>query len=214
MKSVRIFLTAVLVTFSMAGAFAQMKASFRLSGLMTMGELAKETTLLSIEEGIHTGNAAKYGASFGLQISRVFSNFQVFVSGDAMWTPMNEGVRNNYDEISWTKPYYINAPILLGVGYVLPLGSDGMGLYAEAGIGANFFFMTPFGTKDNLTKFECTVSPALEAGVGFYLNEAFSIGVHYYALGFLDGVEKKYKDLDQSTYYTASMLALRLGFHF
>lgn len=212
MKKVRIIAVAAVAMMTSLSVSAQ-DFCLRLSGLMTMGDLAESKTLSSFLDGAKAGNAAAYGASIGFQFSMDFTGgFGAFVSADAMWTPSNKEVRDLYDEHSWTKPQYINIPVIVGLHYQMPGAT--VAPYAQAGLGVNFFMKTPEGTEKNLVEYKTTESLAVEAGVGVVFNGVFSIGLHYLLPG-INGVHISTDNVTVEEYdLKASMLALRLGFHF
>lgn len=212
MKRVKLMLVAATVMLASASVCAQ-DFSIRLSGLMTMGDLAEAKTLSTFLDGAKAGNAAAYGASIGCQFSMDFAaGFGAFISADAMWTPSNKEIRDLYDEHSWTKPQYVNIPVVAGLHYQLP--GAAVAPYAQAGLGVNFFLKTPEGTAKNLVEYKMTESLAIEGGVGVVFNGVFSVGLHYLLPG-INGVHISTKDIKVEDYdMKASMLALRLGLHF
>lgn len=212
MKRVKLILIAVAALFASASVQAQ-DFSVRLSGLMTMGDLAESKTLTSFLDGAKAGNAAAYGASIGCQFTMDFvAGLGAYVSADALWTPSNKEIRDMYDEHSWTKPQYINIPVMLGLHYQLPGAS--VAPYAQAGLGVNFFVKTPEGTAKSLIEYKTTKSLAVECGVGMMFNDVFSLGLHYLLPG-INGVRISTDDVKVEEYdLKASMLALRMGLHF
>ena len=211
MRKIRLFFFVVVM---LAASFPLSAQSFsiRFGGLMTLGDLAESKSVTSFVENARAGNAAAYGASVGFQFSvDVFNGLGLFVSADALWTPSNQEIRQMYDERSWTKPQFINIPLLLGLNYRMPAVT--VSPYCEVGLGVNLFIKTPEGVSDNLTKYDMTESFAVEGGLGVMFNDVFSVGVHYLLPG-IDGVKISTKDMDADYDVKASMLALRVGFHF
>ena len=213
MKRVKLILVAVAAIIATATVSAQ-DFSIRFSGLMTMGDLAESKTITNFIDGARAGNAAAYGASIGFQFTYDFgAGFGAYASADAMWTPSNKEIRDLYDEHSWTKPQYINIPVIVGVHYQLPGAS--VAPYAQLGAGVNFFMKTPEGTKNHLVKYNTTESLAIEGGVGVVFGGVFSLGLHYILPG-INGVEISTSEGVTVEDYDLkdSMLALRMGFHF
>jgi hypothetical protein len=212
MGKIRLFVMAFAMSFASFSLSAQ-NFSIRFGGLMTLGDLAESKTVSSFVENARAGNAAAYGASVGFQFSvEVLDGLGLFASADAFWTPSNQEIRQMYDEHNWTKPQFFNIPLLVGLNYRMPVAS--VSPYFEAGIGMNLFVKTPEGVSGDLTKYEATKSLAVEGGLGLMFNDVVSVGVHYLLPG-IDGVKISAKDVDVEDYdLKASMLMLRLGFHF
>ncbi len=211
MGKIRSFVAAVLMLTAVASVKAQ-SFSFHFGGIMMLGDLAESKTITNFWDNATAGNAAAYGAFLGFQFSMEITNgLGAFVSADALWTPSNKEIRKMYDEHSWTKPQFINAPVVVGLNYRMPGAS--VAPYFEAGVGVNFFIKTPEGISGNLKEYDVTESFAVEGGLGLMFNDVFSVGVHYLLPG-VDGVKISTKDVDADYDLKASMISLRLGFHF
>ena len=210
MKKIKCMLVAAAL---LAGASMQAQNfSFRFGGHMLLGDLAESQTVTSFLDNAKAGNAAGYGASLGFQFSLdVTDGLAAFVSADAIWTPSNKEIRKMYDEHSWTKPQFINVPVLAGLVYTLPASS--VAPYFEAGLGVNFFVKTPEGVSGNLMKYDMTESFAVDGGLGLLFGSVFSVGVHYLLPG-IDGVKISTQDVNADYDLKASIVSLRLGFHF
>ena len=213
MRKIRFFLAAAAMFAATFTLNAQSSFSFRFGGLMTLGDLSESQTITSFWDNAKAGNAAAYGAFLGFQFTQGIGDggLGVFVSADALWTPSNQEIRKMYDEHSWTKPQYINIPVMAGVHYHMPAVM--VSPYAEVGVGVNFFVKTPEGVSGNLRKYDMTESFAVEGGLGVMFNDVFSIGVHYLLPG-INGVTISTQNMDADYDLNLSMLALRLGFHF
>ena len=213
MRKIRLFLAAAAMFAATFTLNAQSSFSFRFGGLMVLGDLAESQTITSFWDNTKAGNAAAYGAFLGFQFTQGIGDggLGVFVSADAHWTPSNQEIRKMYDEHSWTKPQYINIPVMAGVHYHMPAVM--VSPYAEVGVGVNFFVKTPEGVSGNLRKYDMTKSFAVEGGLGVMFNDVFSVGVHYLLPG-INGVTISTQDMDADYDLKLSMLALRLGFHF
>lgn len=211
MKKVKVLFVAA-VMLAVSTPLRAQDFSFRFGGLMVMGDLAESQTITSFLDNAKAGNAASYGAFLGFQFSmEITHGFGAFLSADALWTPSNKEIRKMYDERSWTKPQFINVPVIAGLMYRMPAAT--VSPYFEAGVGTNFFFKTPEGVSGNLREYDPTWSFALEGGAGVMFGEVFSIGVHYLLPG-IDGVKISTKDVDADYDVKTSILSLRLGFHF
>ena len=212
MRKIRFFMLAAAM-FAASTMNAQSSFSFRFGGLMVLGDLAESQTVTSFMDNTRAGNAAAYGAFLGFQFTQGIGDggLGVFISADALWTPSNQEIRKMYDEHSWTKPQFINIPVMAGVHYHMPAVT--VSPYFEVGAGVNFFMKTPEGVSGNLREYDMTESFAVMGGLGVMFNDVFSIGVHYLLPG-IDGVKISTKDVDADYDVKTSMLALRLGFHF
>lgn len=212
MRKIRLFLAAAAMFAATFTLNAQSSFSFRFGGLMVMGDLAESQTVTSFLDNAVAGNAASYGAFLGFQFSmEITHGFGAFLSADALWTPSNKEIRKMYDERSWTKPQFINVPVIAGLMYRLPGAT--VAPYFEAGVGMNLFYKTPEGVSGNLREYDPTTSFAVEGGAGFMFGDVFSVGVHYLLPG-IDGVKISTKNVDADYDVKASILSLRLGFHF
>lgn len=128
------------------------------------------------------GNASM-GAGLGFKVDyRFIFGMSVYISADAIWNQLNKDMRLSYDNISKTKPNYINFPIMLGLGYQCYFGKV-FGLYANAGAGLGLLYMTPEGWSDQLTNFRVSTAFSWQGGAGILLGEHISIGAHYHFLG-------------------------------
>lgn len=98
-----------------------------------------------------------------------------------------EDIYGSCDDITMSK--YINIPVMLGLNYAYAV-SPTFKLYGEASLGVNERAITKtkvvIGDSDG-TKYESSYDVATtfayQAGVGFVVNDKFSIGLHYYGLG-------------------------------
>lgn len=161
--------------------------------------------------------AATFGASLGLKYNYVFDfGLGVFASADLMWNMMNKTVRREYDNVSCTKPMYVNVPIIVGVNYITDF-SDIVDVWGEAGIGCDLFLKTQEGWSNSTIKYKMNAAFAAEVGAGVTFIDLISVGIHYYWLGRqsvkVDGVTY------DETYVIANKMkvgqvAFKVGFHF
>jgi len=168
-------------------------ASFSLNfqGAMPMGDFAATSTpgLISAISGPSVlsfdDNScnADMGAGFGFKVDYRFDfGMGIFISVDAVWNQLNKDIRTKYDNVSKTKPNYVNFPIMLGLDYKCFFGNV-FGLYAEGGAGLGILYITPEGWSDDMTHFELSNAFAWQAGAGILLGEHISLGVHYNMFG-------------------------------
>ena len=102
------------------------------------------------------GNASM-GAGLGFKVDYRFNfGMSVYISADVLWNQLNKDMRSKYDDISKTKPNYINFPIMLGLGYQCYFGKV-FGLYANAGAGLGLLYITPEGWSDQITNFRVSI---------------------------------------------------------
>lgn len=128
------------------------------------------------------GNASM-GAGLGFKVDYRFNfGMSVYISADVLWNQLNKDMRSKYDDISKTKPNYINFPIMLGLGYQCYFGKV-FGLYANAGAGLGLLYITPEGWSDQITNFRVSTAFSWQGGGGILLGEHISIGAHYHFLG-------------------------------
>ena len=93
-----------------------------------------------------------------------------------------------------SKPQFINAPIMLGLNYIYHFNPN-FGIYAEAGAGGNFRFITGMETVGKSTllnvetqttttqKYDMGFSFAYQVGVGIEVAKNLVIGCSFYDLG-------------------------------
>ena len=93
-----------------------------------------------------------------------------------------------------SKPQFINAPIMLGLNYIYHFNPN-FGIYAEAGAGGNFRFITGMetvgksevlGVETQTTttqKYDMGFSFAYQAGIGIEVAKNLVIGCSFYDLG-------------------------------
>ena len=136
------------------------------------------------------------------------------------------------DNVTVTSPKYINAPAMLGLKYCFYLNSQ-FGIYAEAGAGGNWRFITDYTQKGtskilklkNTTEydFENALSFAWQAGVGIEVSKKLIIGCSLYDLGGADvkgelsnvaeGVTMPTASFEHGTLHPMIVLG-RIGFKF
>jgi opacity protein-like surface antigen len=197
-------------------------------------------------------HSKKGGAGLGFMLGAEWQNpiaavqgLSVTVSLDAIYNGLN-GDLNDYfnevqdnaedelDEYNITSPRYINVPLMLGLNYNYNLGGN-LGLYAGAGLGANLRVITPFAFHeegregsyrfevDENVSYSTAVSFAFRLGAGITINDKYSLGIEYYALG----ASKVKWEMEETEYYAGdtdrehesgksgniapTMLLLRLG---
>ncbi|MBO4645208.1 MAG: hypothetical protein J5642_01700 [Bacteroidales bacterium] len=166
---------------------------------------------------LHNTGAASFGATLGVKENYIFDfGMGIFLSADLMWNMINKSVSKVYDQVSCTKPMYINVPIIVGLNYVTDF-SDIVDVWAEAGIGADMFYKTQEGWSNALIKYDMSASFAAMGGAGVTFIDLISVGINYYWLG-KQSIKVNGVTYDE-TYVTpnkmkSGVLTFRVGFHF
>lgn len=220
MKKMIVLMTALLL--GLSTTFAQKSGlSVQLGGILPFQEFDNAPSYV-IPGTNSFGNAggAMFGASFGLKYTYTFqktsienSGLGIFISADGMWNALQKDIRTTYDNVSCTKPMYINVPIMLGINYTTQF-SDVFGIWAEAGLGADLFFKTPEGWENNMLKYKMGAEFAVEAGAGILLAKTVSLGAHYYWMGTQDVRTKTNSIISVENPLKMGVWAFKLGFHF
>lgn len=222
MKKFRLILVVALLFGGMLTVSAQQRdhhgISVQLGGILPLQDFsASQSYVLPGVNGLGNNGCAMFGASLGLKYNYVFDfGLGVFVSADLMWNALNKNIRDQYDNVSCTKPMYVDVPIMVGVNYVTDF-SDIVDVWAEAGLGANLFYKTTEGWNNNTLSYKMNAAFGAEVGAGITFIDLISIGVHYYWLG------KQSIKVDGVTYdetyvvphkMKMGAMAFKLGFHF
>ena len=138
-------------------------------------------------------------------------------------------------------PSYINIPLMLGINYDYNITTD-LSIWGEAGVGANLRIITPWTGKDSTGsidydyldseelvyeyKYDNAITLAAQVGLGAKLMDKFSLGIHYYYLGYdvvhgtvnyetnHTGEIEVNKSVFKGIIVNTSMLVVRMGYHF
>ncbi len=204
------------LSFQLGGVLPSLEFDDAPAGLLGTGVVIPGTNSFG------KGGGAMFGASFGVKYTYMIKNKErqdiglgVFLSVDAMWNAMNKDLRGRYDSLECTHPQYVNIPIMAGVSYTTQFSSV-FGIWVEAGIGADLFYKTTEGWKNNTTEYKLNAEFAMEGGVGFIFNRTVSLGAHYYWFGTHDvRTKKQINDMPNNSYpMKMGVWAFKLGFHF
>ncbi|MDR2085484.1 MAG: outer membrane beta-barrel protein [Bacteroidales bacterium] len=177
-----LFVGLILIS-TCTGAFAQKTGlSLHLGGIFPAGDF--KTPKISLQSGTATvDGSTTTGASLGLRYNvKLPLGFNVFAHAELVWNSLDKETKDQYKEISKTIPQYVNVPLFAGVRYHLSLFKI-VGIYGEAGLGANILMKTREGWKDNIVKYKNSTKFATEFGVGITAFNFVSLGIHYYLLG-------------------------------
>ena len=121
-------------------------------------------------------------------------------------------------------PNYWNIPLMIGVQYRYPLADMGMEYltpYGEFGLGYDFFMISGEGNKTHqYNTYKVKGAMAWQLGLGAFLGNHVSLGIHYYGLGTHTVKYGKCDPVDMLAAHPENKLrtigewALRFGFHF
>jgi|GEM_PF-772083 len=175
------------------------------------------------------------GFDFGLKskIPLPVNGLGFTISGDfifnglkGQWKDAEDRYKEEVEEDggSYTRSRYINVPIFVGLNYKYSINQN-IGFFGEFGLGPNLRTQTTEKEKYSdyweKTKYPIKMSFGFQAGAGIIINDLFSVGLHYYALGAAK-VKMKYEsseDNNSDTWesnkkYSQNLFIIRLGFHF
>lgn len=211
-------------------AQAQLETSFYLNGIAPAGEFNDDATLnennLLGKDQIGTAAALGFGA--GIRASYLFDigfgAVAPFVSFDLLWNPIKSSFREEYALNDADIPNYFNLPLMLGIQYRYPLETvDMITPFAEFGIGYNAFKASAEGWGDQESRdhyvYSIKGAMAWQLGIGTFLGNHVSVGLHYYGLGRhsikYSSRSHNYATLDTATERRSiGSWLLRIGFHF
>lgn len=228
---------------------AQTHFSLHAGGTMPMGEFgsfSKVSKLAFISTGKEGG--ARMGFNLGMKVKFDIASVEglgVILTGDVFFNTLQSDISDKFEkmygnDVDLTLPKYLNIPIMVGANYTYNI-SNSFGIYGEGAVGLNIQKITDFVASvdydgeeyKSTAKYDLATKLGFQIGAGVILNEKFSIGVHYYALGtnklkgktsdnsddfdYNDDDWKAEED-DDDTFkcgkLTTGMLAIRIGFHF
>ena len=227
--------------------FAQTNVYLNLGGVIPTGDFADgdETGFGLVSEDFTEGGAGMgFAAGLKFKFNTGLKGLGVILSLDGIYNGLNADVRDlfedfeteleeEYNDFSLKTPKYLNIPLMVGANYTYGINSK-IGVYGEAGLGANFRYITNFGMEvkeaGNKASIKYEYDPALtfayQLGAGLEINEKITVGVNFYNLGNGKVSGKvKYKesyngvsDSDSEKFkykrVTPTMVMLRIGFKF
>lgn len=165
-----------------------------------------------------SAGGAMTGASIGLKYTYSFKNtileksgLGIFFAADGMWNAMNKDLRTTYDNMSCTKPMYVNVPIQVGFSYKTP--GRIFNAWAEYSLGADLFMKTQEGWRNSTIKYQMNTEFATQVGFGILLARTVSLGVHYYWLGKHDVRPQSDNLINEGSQMKMGAWAFKLGFH-
>ena len=216
--------------------------SVHLGGSMPMGgfETYEEELPPFMVLGHNNYAQANIGANLGAKMKYNISpnnRFGLMATIDLFYNSAFSYVKD-YKDIE-DIPSYINIPLMLGINYDYNINTD-LSIWGEVGVGGNLRTITPWtgrGSSGNMGyldseglayeyKYDNAITLAAQVGIGAKLMDKFSLGIHYYYLGYdvLHGtinyetnhtgeIEVK-KTAFKGIVVNTSMLVVRLGYHF
>jgi opacity protein-like surface antigen len=143
----------------------------------------------------------------------------------------------DFNDFTMKTPKYLNAPLMVGANYTYDINQK-LGIYGEAGLGANFRYITKLELEGKQSyqgdtykyigenEYDPTFTFAYQLGAGIEVSKSMTIGVNFYNLG-SGKVSGKFKekvsyngssDSDSEKFkykrVTPTMVMLRVGFKF
>ncbi len=250
MKKSKLFV-AVLLTMVTSMSISHAQSTFYIGGAFPMSDFGDDSpsTFFMFDTDEET-SAAATGLTLGLKFEKPLdaAGLSLFSSIDVMWNGLNGDIKDeledlfdDYDKFELKSLNYINMPVMAGVKFEKGV-ADNMALFAEAGLGANFRFMTSlsidysgelyysgyyFDYKATETwEFDPAVKFAYQVGAGIKINDSYTIGISYFNLGkakaegeaktdiTIEGEHSnETNDFEWSKLQT-EILTIRLGFNF
>lgn len=226
---------------------AQTNVYLNLGGAIPIGDFADgDETGFALASGDFTEGGAGMGFTAGLKFkfNTGLKGLDVILSLDGIYNGLNSDVRDffedaeslweeDYNDVTLRTPKYINVPLMAGANYTYDINPK-LGVYDEAGLGANFRYITNLslevkdsGYKASITdKYDPTFTFAYQLGAGLEINKNMAIGINYYNLGGgkvggKEIVKESYNgssDSDSEKFkykrVTPTMVMLRVGFKF
>lgn len=167
------------------------------------------------------GTGLNLGLKYVMPLNQ--SGLGLFFGGDIMINGLQSDFKNDYEDeaedadITW--PYYINVPLTGGINYTLK-ANDKISFFGEAGVGPDFLYMTKWTEKydegESVTTAKLSTTFGFKIGGGLLINDKFTIGLHYFALGdHRIKFETQWEDEDSETFKLnrkISLVTLTFGF--
>lgn len=201
----RFFTLIIAATLMFAGSqlFAQTNVYLNLSGALPTGDFkdGDEHNWGLLTEDYEGGAGMGFNAGLKFNIATGVNGLRAMITLDGIYNGLNSDLRDafedaveegedHYDEFELTTPKYINIPVMGGANYTYHF-SNTVGLYAEAGIGANLHLVTSmksylessYGKMTTTYEYDPKISLAYQVGAGIELSRRFTIGINFYNLG-------------------------------
>lgn len=233
---IKVFCLAAFVLATGSIAQAQFRQSIFLDGVQPVGSFASTAIAADVPFGMRDmgkeaiiGFGAGYRASYRFDVG--MGEVAPFAQADIFWNTIDGQWKDKFGGHKYSTPNYFNVPVMAGISYLYDELWNDITLYAEFGLGGDFFFITSEGTGKGNERYayKPTVELAWMVGAGAYFGQHVSAGIYFYGLGkhYIDYTDKTidnntFAALDAAYYTTRNMresrtlgeLALRIGFHF
>ena len=243
-KIAKMLIVAVLL-FTSSQMFAQTDFYLNLGGSFPVGDFADgdENSFALVNKSTEGGAGIGFTAGMKLKFNTKVKGLGVILTLDGIYNGLNSDIKEmlgesyddhyDSDDITLRTSKYINVPLMVGANYTYNI-SEKIGIYGEAGLGANFRYITnlsfeieDYGDEYTETiKYDPAFSFAFQVGAGIEINERIAIGVNYCNLGNGKVAGKvKYEETYGGSHYSdsesfkcksvaPSMIMLRVGFKF
>lgn len=249
----RVFKMMMVAVLLFAGSllFAQTNVYLNLGGAIPTGDFADgdESGFALVSEDFTEGGAGMgFTAGLKFKFNTGLKGFGVILSLDAIYNGLNSDVKDwfedvendweaDFNDFTMKTPKYLNAPLMVGANYTYDINQK-LGIYGEAGLGANFRYITKLELEGKQSyqgdtykyigenEYDPTFTFAYQLGAGIEVSKRMTIGVNYYNLG-SGKVSGKFKekvsysgssDSDSEKFkykrVTPTMVMLRVGFKF
>lgn len=233
---IKVFCLAAIMFGTCSIAQAQLRQSIFLNGVMPVGSFSSSAkvhdvpfTMTDMGKEAIIGFGAGYRASYRFDVG--MGQVAPFLQIDFFWNTIDGDWKEKFAGHNYSTPNYINSPQFAGVSYLYDELWNDITLFAEFGLGSDFFFITPEGTGKGNERFayKPTVELAWMVGLGAYFGQHVSAGFYYYGLGkhYIDYTSRTinnnidaarlanyYTSLNSRESRTIGEIALRIGFHF
>ena len=249
-KVKRLMMVAVMLIIG-SQLFAQTNVYLNLGGAIPTGDFADgDESGFALVSGDFTEGGAGMGFTAGLKFkfNTGLKGLGVILSLDGIYNGLNADVRDFFEDVenewdddfndfSMRTPKYLNVPLMVGANYTYDINQK-LGIYGEAGLGANFRYITKLELDGKETyqgetykvnvavEYDPTFTFAYQLGAGIEINKSMTVGVNFYNLGAgkVSGKMKEKESYNGSSEtdsekfkykrVTPTMVMLRVGFKF
>lgn len=183
-----ILLSLFLLLFG-GGMQAQNEVIFHAGAAIPLGAFANDDQIIANDGG------AKTGFNVGLELKHELEieNLKLFLGVNYLNNTVTDNIKNLFASHLGALPganinylYYTNVPVLVGANYSVEM-TRFLGLFANAGVGADFLFISDMSFsalgKTNTFASSAKAGFAFKAGVGLLLGSRFQLEAAYYGLG-------------------------------
>lgn len=249
-KIVKMMILAVLF-FAGSQMFAQTDFYLNLGGSIPVGDFAEgdEHGFGLVTKSTKGGAGIGFTAGMKLKFNTGVKGLGVILTLDGIYNGHNSDVKEYFEDIEeeWLEdddwdvtmktPKYLNVPLMVGVNYTYNF-NEKIGIYGEAGLGANFRYITKYELKEEedyygdtyeyseVIKYDPAFTFAYQLGAGIEIINRITVGVSFYGLGNgkVKGKSEWEEVYDYESYSDSerfnlksvapNMVMLRIGFKF